>query len=227
MKRLLAALAVCALTTAAAQTAPDSLQQFVQREAAASAVSLGAGMKLEVSVGSLPGGMQLAPCARIEPFVPSGTRLWGRTHVGMRCMEGANWAVLVPVTVKIFGPALVAARPLAALQPIAPDDVRTAEVEWTREPQGVATDPSQLESRVPTRPIGAGQPLPLAALRAPLAVGQGDPVKVLGRGHGFTVQTEGVALTAAQEGQPVRVRTESGRILTGIARAGRSVEMQF
>ena len=250
MKRLLPTLFVALATAAGAQSATaepplprspgsspgqalsgegrgEDLQQFVQREAAAVAARLGASVRLEVSIGGLPSGMQLAPCARIEPFLPSGVRLWGRAHVGMRCMEGATWSVLVPVTVKIFGRALIAARPLAALAPIAPEDLRTAEVEWTREPQGVATDPMQIDQRVPTRPIAVGQPVPLAALRAPLAVGQGDPVKVLGQGRGFLIQTDGIALAAAQEGQPVRVRTESGRILAGTARAGRTVEVQF
>jgi flagella basal body P-ring formation protein FlgA len=228
MKKLVSAFVLCAFVAVGAPASgTESLPQFVQREAAASAAQLGANVRLEVSIGALPSGMQLAPCARIEPFVPSGVRLWGRTHVGMRCMQGANWSVLMPVTVKIFGPALVAVRPLAAQQAIAPDDVRLAEAEWTREPQGVATDPAQIDNRVLTRPLGVGQPVPLAALRAPLAVGQGDPVKVLGQGRGFTIQTDGIALAAAQEGQPVRVRTESGRILTGIARVGRSVEVQF
>lgn len=230
MKRLFSALLLFLFALACARaTTPggEPLQQFVQREAAATAAQLGGHVRLEVSIGSLPSGMQLAPCARIEPFLPAGARLWGRSHVGMRCMDGASWSVLVPVTVKIYGPALVAARPLAALQPMAPDDVRTAEVEWTREPQGVAIDTAQIDNRVLTRSLGIGQPIPLAALRAPLAVGQGDPVKVFGQGRGFTIQTDGIALAAAQEGQAVRVRTESGRILTGIARAGRTVDVQF
>ena len=228
MKRLLWPL-LCALAPAAlAQNAPDeSIRQFVQREAAATAAHLGDGVRIEVSVGSLPSGMQLAPCARIEPFVPAGARLWGRARVGMRCMEGANWSVLVPVTVRVFGPALVADRPLPAMRPISPDDLRPAEVEWTREPQGVVTDAAQVEGRVPVRPIGTGQPLPLAALRAPLAVSQGDPVKIVGQGRGFSIQTDGIALAAAQDGQSVRVRTDSGRILTGTARAGRTIEVLF
>jgi flagella basal body P-ring formation protein FlgA len=228
MKHLLPTIFVALAATAGAQTVPvDPMQQFVQREAAAVAGKLGNQVRLEVSVGALPSGLQLAPCARAEPFIPSGVRMWGRTHVGMRCLEGATWSALVPVTIKIFGPALVAARPLPALQPIALDDLRTAEVEWTREPQGVVTDASQIDNRVLVRTVSAGQPVPLAALRAPQVVGQGDPVKVLGQGRGFAIQTDGTALAAAQDGQPVRVRTESGRILTGIARAGRTVEVQF
>lgn len=203
------------------------LQPFVQKEAADAAAHLGNAVRVEVSVGTLAAGLQLAPCERIEPFLPPGVRLWGRTSVGMRCTQGATWSVLVPVNVRISGPALVAARPLAALQPIGPGDIRTADAEWTREPQGVATDASQLDNRVLARPLAVGQPVPLAALRAPQAVGQGDPVKVVGQGRGFAIQTDGIALAAASDGQTVRVRTESGRIVTGTARVGRLVELQF
>jgi len=228
MKYLLPALIAFLAAAAGAQTTPvDPVQQFVQREAAAVAAKLGNQLRLEVSVGALSSGLQLAPCARMEPFIPSGVRMWGRTYIGMRCMEGATWSALVPVTIKIFGPALIAARPLAALQPITLDDLRTAEVEWTRETQGVVTEAAQIDNRVLMRPISAGQPIPLAALRAPQVVGQGDPVKVVGQGRGFEIQTDGIALATALDGQTVRVRTESGRILTGIARAGRTVEVQF
>ena len=228
MKPALALFLLVASAAAGAQVSPsESVQQFVQREASVAAASLGGDVRLEVTVGTLASGLQLAPCARVEPFLPSGGRLWGRSHVGVRCVEGATWQVLLPVTVRVFGPALVAARPLPVLQPVNADDLVTAEAEWTREPQGVATDLGQIAGRVLTRPVGAGQPLPLASLRAPQVISQGDPVRVLGQGRGFMIQTDAVALAAAQDGQLVRVRTESGRILSGVARPGRTVEVQF
>jgi flagella basal body P-ring formation protein FlgA len=157
--------------------------------------------RIEVAVGQFDGRVTLAPCARTDFFVPGGTRLWGRARIGLRCVQGAKWSVLLPVEERIHGPALVAARHLAALQPIGADDVHVAEVEWTREAHGVVTDAAQLQNRVPTRPIAPGQPIPVAALRAPQAVSQGDAVKVVGTGRGFSVSTAAVALAAAQDGQ--------------------------
>jgi flagella basal body P-ring formation protein FlgA len=202
-------------------------RRFVEQEAARTLAATGGQGRIEVAVGQLDGRVTLAPCARTEFFVPGGTRLWGRARIGLRCVQGANWSVLLPVDVRIHGPALVAARHLAALQPIGADDVHVAEVEWTREAHGVVTDAAQLENRVPTRPIAPGQPIPVAALRAPQAVSQGDAVKVVGTGRGFSVSTAAVALAAAQDGQTVRVRTEGGRVLTGTARTGRIVEVDF
>jgi len=110
---------------------------------------------------------------------------------------------------------------------VAADDVRIAEVEWTREAQGVVTSLAQLEQQVLARPVASGQPIGLSVLRAPQAVGQGEPVRVVGRGNGFSISAEGIALASASAGQTVRVRTEAGKILTGTARSGRLVEVQF
>jgi len=209
--------------------ASSALQEQVRlqalREAAAAAG--GTQSRIEVVVGEIDPRLQLAACARTEVFRPAGARFWGRAFAGIRCLEGATWSIQVPVTVRVFGPALVAAKALVANAPVGGDDVRSAEVEWTREAQGVVTASEQLDQRVLARPIAAGQPIPLSALRAPQAVGQGEPVRLVGRGNGFSISADGIALASATAGQSVRVRTESGRILTGTARAGRLVEVQF
>jgi flagella basal body P-ring formation protein FlgA len=210
-----------------AVTGADSVRLFVQREASGALAASGAGVRIDVTVGQLDPRLQLAPCARIEPFIPSGARLWGRANVGLRCAEGATWSVLLPVTVRVTGPALVAARPLSPQAPLTQDDVQMAEVEWTREPHGVVTDVQQLANRVLQRPVTMGQPIPLAALRAPTVISQGDPVKLVGIGRGFSISADAIALASAQEGQSVRVRTDSGRILSGTARAGRQVDVTF
>jgi flagella basal body P-ring formation protein FlgA len=202
---------------------PD-LRLFVESQAAQ---GVGSGARIEVTLGELNPRLQLAPCARVEPFLPTNARLWGRSSIGLRCTQGASWSVQMPVTVRVFGPALVASRPLAPNTPLSEADFTVDEVEWTREPQGVATDAAQIDQRVLTRAVATGQPVPLAALRAPQVIAAGDPVKLLGKGKGFAITAQAVALASAQDGQSVRVRTDSGRILTGTARAGRRVEVAF
>jgi flagella basal body P-ring formation protein FlgA len=225
----------CASALAAGQPLQtEAIERFVADEAAA-VVSLGAGVRIEVEVGRLDPRLRLTPCGKIEPFIPSGARLWGRSNVGLRCVANnsndgagaARWQVFFPVTVRVYGPAPVAARPIAAGEPFGAEDLVTAEVEWTRESQGILTDVSQLDGRVTSRPVAAGQPISLAVLRARQVIAPGDQVRMVGRGVGFSVTGQAVALAAAQDGQSVRVRLDSGRILTGTARAGRWVEVTF
>ena len=232
MNRHLLALLLLAMPVVAPAAPTDSLdgvRRYVEREAANAAAAASGidGVRAEATLGTLEAQFARAPCARVEPFISPGVRLWGRSHVGVRCVEGADWSLQWPVTVRIFGPALVATRPLAAMQPISAADVRRAEGEWTRNPQGVATVMTQLESRVALHPIAAGQPVGLDAIREQMAVGQGDSVKLVAAGEGFSIVTEGTAMNAAAEGQPVRVRTESGRVLSGTAHGSRVVEVMF
>ena len=44
-------------------------------------------------------------------------------------------------------------------------------------------------------------------------------------GPGFALESEGQALSNGIEGQPARVRTENGRVLTGLPSGERRVEV--
>lgn len=205
----------------AAQGTADPVREFVLRSVPASA----ANMRVEITVGQLDPRLRLAPCNRIEPYLLPGTRLWGRTSIGVRCLEGAQWAVSLPITVAVHGTAVVAAEPLAAGSAAATAAVRLEEADLTREPGTPLTDPAQLLGRSLIRPIAAGQVLRLEHLRVQPSVAAGDPVRIEMMGRGFVVQAEGVALVAGGEGQAVRARTENGRIVAGTLR-GRTVEVR-
>ena len=209
---------------AAATDSRDPIQSFIERNMPASNAS--GGGRIEVSVGSLDPRLQLAPCQRIEPYLLPGTRLWGRTSIGVRCLEGATWTVSLPVTVTVRGPAVVAAEPIAAGSPATAVAVRIEEVELTRDPGTPVTDPEQLMGKTFTRSVAVGQVLRLETLRATPTVVAGDPVRIDMVGKGFVIQSEGQALSAGAEGQPLRVRTESGRIVSGTLK-GRAVEIRI
>lgn len=211
---------IAASTPAAIRDGAEStLRYMVERE-------FGTSYRVEISLGQLDPRLQLAPCGRAEPFLPPGARLWGRGSIGVRCVEGASWSVLLPVTVAVFGPALVAAAPLPAGATPTTADFRIQEVDLTREHGPAVNDPAALAGKILSRPIVAGQVLKEDALRAPPAVNAGDPVRIHVVGQGFSIWGEGVALNAAAEGERVRVRTESGKVLVGPIR-NRSVELKL
>ena len=181
---------------------------------------------VEITVGEPDPRMNLAECKRYQPFIPNGARLWGRTTLGVRCVEGASWNIFLPVQIKVFGPAPVAARSISRGQPLLADDVRMDRVEWTQFPVGALLGAEQIEGRIATRAIVAGEPLRRELLRAPPILVPGDPVKIVFNGSSFAVATEGRSLTMAAEGQAVQVAVTGGKILSGIARAGKTVEMR-
>jgi flagella basal body P-ring formation protein FlgA len=201
----------------------DPVRAFVAEELARSQPNL----RSEFTVGEVDSHLHLAACEKTEAFLRPGSRLWGHGFVGFRCTTKPNWSISIPVEVRLYGPGFVTAHNLPVNSTITPSDLRSAEIELTSEQSGVVVDMAQAEDRVTTRALDAGQVVPLNALRLVPVVGQGDPVKLVGVGSGFSISTDGVALTNAADGETVRVRTDSGRTLTGIARKNRVVEVNF
>jgi len=184
------------------------------------------GADVEIVVGETDPRQSLAPCRRYEPFVPTGARLWGRTALGVRCTDGATWTAFVPVQIKVFADAPVAARPIPRGEVLGADDIRQERVELTAYPVGAFAGGVPLEGRIATRAIGAGEPLRRDLLRGRPVVQPGDLVRVVADGNGFAVATDGKALTPGTDGQTVQVAVTGGRVVTGTARPGRVVEIK-
>ncbi len=183
--------------------------------------------KVSFSVGQLDPRTQLTPCSAFEPFLPAGSRLWGKTTVGVRCLGPSTWTVYVPVQVSIAGSYLVSARPLAAGQILGGNDVVVRSGDLGALPSSVLTDLAQAEGKTIRNSIAAGLPLRGDFLSAPWVVQQGQSVKLLSRGAGFNVSSEGKALNNAADGQVAQVRTSSGQSVSGIARPGGIVEVSY
>jgi flagella basal body P-ring formation protein FlgA len=182
--------------------------------------------EIEVSVGDPDPRLKLAPCARMEPFVPAGARLMGRTSLGVRCVEGAAWVVYLPVQIRLFLDAWVAARPIPRGLTLGPEDVRLDRVDIASLNGNAVLPDVPLIGRTALRAVAPGEPLRRDALRAPPVLQPGDAVQVLAMGTGFAAQSPGKALTAAAEGQTAQVALPGGKVLSGIARAGGIVEVR-
>lgn len=191
----------------------ESIQKVVE----ASVSSKG---RIEIKVGELDPRLQLAPCQRAEPVLAPGTRFWGRSHITIRCVAGAQWSILVPVTVSVFGDALVARANLPLGATPQPADFELMSIDLTRENASWVSDPEQLKGRSLARAVTAGQPLRTDQLKVTPTVQQGDQVKVRVPGSGFLITTDAVAMAAAGPGQSVRLRTESGKVISGRVQDG-------
>lgn len=183
--------------------------------------------KVSYRIGALDPRIHLAACSAYEPFLPAGARLWGKATVGVRCLGPASWTVYVPVEVSISGSYFVSTRPLAPGQPIAAGDIVERQGDLGGLPGTIVTDAEQAIGKTPKSGIGAGQPLRNDLLLAPWAVQQGQTVKLISRGAGFSVSSEGRALNNAADGQLVQARSASGQTVSGVARAGGIVEVSY
>ena len=221
---VLAAVGSAGVAWAQPATVQDWQAQLRQLTDQASA-SMPAGTRVEVDVGSLDSRLKLAPCARITPYLPAGARLWGRTQVGLRCVEGARWSVFLPVTVKVYAKAWTVNQPLALGAVLATEHLQLDEVDIAAEPSPVIHQATAAVGRSLARALKPGQVLREADLKPRQWFAAGDTVRIVSAGNGFSISAEGQALAPGIDGQAIKVRTEGGRVVTGRAVATRQVEM--
>lgn len=204
---------------------PHAVQQavlsFLQMQ------SVGLPGEVEITPGPIDARVALPACTALEPSLPPGTRPWGNTTIMVQCTAPQSWTIYVRATVKVMADYLVSAKPLRQGHVIAASDLTSRKGDLTHLPPGIVTDWNQAIGRALGGNLPFGSPLRQDMLRAPTAVIPNQTVKLVSSGRGFSVSSEGKALTHATEGQPVKVRSASGTVVSGIARAGAIVEVTY
>ncbi len=183
--------------------------------------------KVSVHAGAIDPNMKLAQCSDVQVFLPAGSRAWGKTSVGVRCNAPSIWTIYVQATVNVTAQYLVAAAPLAQGQVVTSQDMLFESGDLTQLPAGVFTDQTQAIGRSVNISMPAGTVLRQEMLKISPVVQQGQTVMLTTIGKGFSVSAEGQAMGKANEGQIVQVKVASGQIVTGIARNGGQVEVNF
>lgn len=200
-----------------------SLSQVVESYARSQTADLPG--RVLIGVGTIDPRLHLPRCTQPAPFLPPGSKLWGNGTVGIRCKEPNPWTIYVPVTVNVIVGIVTTSRPLPRGHLLTASDLVTRDGDLTQLPAGTLTDTAPALGKLLVVSIPSGTALRVDMLRATLAVVQGQKVRLLVQGRGFRVNSEGTALTSASIGQPVSVRTASGRVVSGIARGQGLVEL--
>jgi flagella basal body P-ring formation protein FlgA len=192
---------------------------------------------LKQQVDGLPGHVELtvapafprglAACATLQPFLPNGARLWGRTTVGVRCTSGHPWTVWLQAKVSVHATYYVAAHAMAPGEVLTEADLIGRDGDLTMLPMSIITSPSQAVGSITLMRVGAGLPLRQDMLKNAQQVTAGQTVQVVAQGDGFQISSEGNALASAQPGQPVRVKTAAGQIIMGIVKNSSTVQIQM
>ncbi|USU16029.1 flagellar basal body P-ring formation chaperone FlgA [Paraburkholderia fungorum] len=216
---------------AVAQPAPLPGQQDAEaiRSAALAFLqqqSAGLPGKVDITVSpAFPRG--LAACTTLEPFMPSGARLWGRMTVGVRCAGERPWTIYLQARISLRATYYLAARAMAPGEVFTAADLVARDGDLTGLPQAIVTDPSQAVGSVSLVRIAGGMPLRRDMIKSASAVSIGQTVRVVAAGQGFAISAEGSAMNNASPGQQVRVKTANGQIISGIVKDGSTVEIQL
>ncbi len=193
---------------AASTTAHAAIESFLVGQ------TLGLPGKVDIRIDA-PATAALPPCDAVQAFLPGGMRLWGRISVGVRCQTSPAWTRYVPAYIAVLGPYYVAARQIDFGTTLTSADVALREGDLTALPRSVIVDAVQLEGATALNPIASGAPIRRESLRGAALVQQGQNVKLVSKGAGFVVSTEGKAMTSASVGSMIQVKLQGGLLVSG------------
>lgn len=223
--RWLAAACLClaGAAHAAGSQDPAALQAHAERFLRTQTV----GQPGKVTVQVTPPRGALPACAALDAFQPVGSRGIGKITVGVRCLAPSPWTVYLPAQVRVMGRYVVTRQALPVNHTLTAADLALREGDLGSLPADIMADASALVGYRTASGLAAGAPLRGATLRAPLAVQQGQVTRLVLNGPGFSVQSQGQALANAGRGDPVRVKTRSGQVISGVAHDGQQVVVAF
>jgi flagella basal body P-ring formation protein FlgA len=180
-----------------------------------------------ITIGKIDSRLKLPLCENISPFLPPGSKPWGKINLGIRCAAPKPWTIYVSAHVQMNTDYYVTTSPLSQGQLIGISDIRKVNGDVANLPIGVITNPNQAIGRTLITSLTSGSVLRMDALKSFPAIQQGQTIKVLSSGPGFQISTEALALNNANEGQIAKAKTLSGQYVSGIARMGGILEISF
>jgi len=187
----------------------------------------GAPGRVAVSVNSIDPQLKLERCVALEASLPSGSRAWGNTTVAVRCTTPSPWTIYIQANVSVFADYVVAGTQLPQGKTIGINDIAFVNGDITNLPAGIFTDTAQILGQVMGSSIAAGSVIRQDLLRSPLTIKQGQTVRLITFGPGFSVASSGYALNNASVGQMVQARASNGKTIGGIARSNGEIEVNY
>ncbi len=175
----------------------------------------------------LPAGASRLPeCAQPVRFEPAqaGDAPWGRVPWLIHCPDDPGWTTRARVEVSVHLPVWVARERLRREQELSASVLQLKSLSLERLHRGFIAGRQPPEQRL-LRDLPAGEPLYPALLAPRWLVKKNEQVVIEAQGNGFTVTTQGLALTNGSEGELIRVRNiDSEKIIQTRVVAGNRVQ---
>jgi flagella basal body P-ring formation protein FlgA len=162
------------------------------------------------TAGELDPRLQLAACAgELEVTTLNKTPIAARNTVGVRCRQGADWNIYLPVSVETETDVLVLREPAARLARLSATDV---DIQKRRVPGLVSvylSKPVDLQRRHLKRSLPAGTVLTIDMMNRDMVVKRGQHVTLVTTVGGIDVRAAGTALTDGGKADRIRVQNAS------------------
>lgn len=180
----------------------------------------------EITIKPIDSRLKLQACTDLTSFLPPGSKAWGKVTVGLRCSTPKPWTIYIAAQVRVFGDYYVTKNAIHAGQIITEQDLVKIRGELSSQAPGTIVKINNAIGKTMIAAYPAGTSLRQDMFKLIPVIQQGQNIKVVSQGKGFRVSNDAIALNNASEGQLTRAKTNSGQLVSGIARAGGFIEVQ-
>ncbi|CDG21725.1 Flagella basal body P-ring formation protein flgA [Xenorhabdus poinarii G6] len=156
----------------------------------------------------------------IQPLM--GNKNWGNLSVPVTCGQQRRF---IQVYVNVIGPYLVSKRAIHRHSLLTEQDIQVKTGALDKLPNNLIRNRQAIQNGIAVRNISAGQFITRNLIRRPWVITAGQKVVVTVDGHHFQVHYEGKAINNAASFDNIRVRLNSGQVITGEAQENGSVKM--
>lgn len=176
---------------------------------------------LEGQVEVTPAMTAMAACQAPSPFLPPRTALRGNVTVGVRCLsdQGREMPRYYRAHIGIDGDYVAARQDIAPGSPLTEQNLSVVRGDVTQLPAALVTDMTQLVGQRSTRRIAAGTPLQAQMAKPPVLISRNSRVSVTAQSDSFSATAKGTALDEGSQGDTLRVRMDSGKVINAVADA--------
>ncbi|NLY35013.1 MAG: flagellar basal body P-ring formation protein FlgA [Alcaligenaceae bacterium] len=223
----LALLCVAALCGTAHANEISGLQQAIMQETedylAEQAATIDGTPTINVSA---PKAQSFETCHDRVYFLPNKGTLRSSMSVGIRCMDSGKTEYL-RASLSIEGNYYVASQNIDIGQTLMPNHIEEKQGDLLKLPANSRTTPEQLLGHIANTRIPAGRPIKLNMIRSPQSISKGQPVRLQVKQGALTVTQQGEALTTADVGGSIQVKTGSGKVIMGTVINANTVNVLF
>lgn len=182
-----------------------------------------------VKADNLDGRLKLAACSQpLEVFLPSGANSGSRVTAGVRCTQGAQWTIYLPLNIESEVSALVLNKALARNATVTGLDVTSQVQRIPGLGSNAIRSPGELAGQRLKRDLPAGTVLSPAMLQPELLIRRGQQVTVVALVGGIEVRTQAIALSDGVASSRIRVKNlNSAKVVEGFVDSSNVVRVDL
>ena len=155
------------------------------------------GDETEIIVRPIDPRLKLQACEQMSPFLPPGSKVWGKVTVGIRCDNPKPWTLYASAQVRVFGEFFVTKNAVSAGQTLTELDVVKVHGELSNQPAGLSLQQQSIIGKISNGSYPAGVSIRQDMFKTVPVIQQGQNIKIYSQGVGFRVSNDGIALNNA------------------------------